>query len=54
MSGRAHTLANLDTEMCVAAGCLINWAQLFAGVFFPGKEPWSASLYELHRTAAKL
>lgn len=39
MSGRAHTLANLDTEMCVAAGCLINWAQLFAGAFFLGKNP---------------
>lgn len=33
-----HTHANLDTEMCVAAG-LINWAQLFAGAFFLEKNP---------------
>lgn len=39
-AARTHTLANLDTEMCVAAGCLINWAQLFAGAFFfLGKNP---------------
>lgn len=36
---RPHTPANLDTEMCVAAGCLINWAQLFAGAFFLEKSP---------------
>lgn len=34
-----HTPANLDTEICVATGCLINWAQLFAGAFFLKKNP---------------
>lgn len=37
MSG--HTPAKLDTEICDAAGCLINWVQMFAGGFFLEKNP---------------